>query len=198
MVHILGLKLIEGGFKMKLHLGCWHRNIPGFINVDIVDFPHIHYKSNINDLSMFESESVELIYSSHSFEYFDRIEAIEVLKEWRRVLKPDGILRIAVPDFDKLIQIYLKTGEIERILGPLYGKMEIDTPNGSDLLYHKTTYTFESLKKLLENNGFTGVKRYDWRKTIHKDYDDHSQAYFPHMDKDNGILLSLNVEVKKQ
>jgi len=26
---------------MKIHLGCWHRNIPGFVNVDLCDMDHI-------------------------------------------------------------------------------------------------------------------------------------------------------------
>ena len=182
----------------QLHLGCWHRNIPGFINVDLCDMPHINFKSGIDDLSMFENDSVDLIYSSHSFEYFDRMEAIRVLNEWRRVLKKGGVLRLAVPDFDQLLKVYEKTGQIESILGPLYGKMQIDTEKEKKVLYHKTTYTFDSLKKLLEDNGFTGIKRYNWQDTIHKDYDDHSQAYFPHMDKDNGILISLNIETIKK
>ena len=182
---------------MKLHLGCWRRNIPGFINVDLCDLPHIHHKSSIDDLSMFEDESADLIYSSHSFEYFDRCEAIEVLNEWRRVLKPGGVLRLAVPDFEKLIQVYKITNELEKILGPLFGRMEIDTEDGTRIMYHKTTYTFDSLKKILEENGFCNITRYNWRETIHKDYDDHSQAYFPHMDKENGLLISLNIEAVK-
>ena len=46
---------------VKLNLGCWHRNIPGFINVDLCDMPHIHYKTSIDKLDMFEDESVDLI-----------------------------------------------------------------------------------------------------------------------------------------
>jgi hypothetical protein len=41
------------------------------------------------------------------------------------------------------------------------------------------------------------IHRYDWRNTVHKDYDDYSQAYIPHMDKERGILMSLNVEGEK-
>lgn len=182
---------------MKLHLGCWTRDIPGFINVDLVDLPHIHYKQGIDDLSVFEDGSADLIYSSHNLEYFDRIEAKKVLKEWNRVLKPGGTLRLAVPDFEKLIQVYQSTNDISRILGPLFGRMPINTPDGEKVLYHKTVYDFDSLKKLVEECGFGDVKKYDWRDTIHKDYDDHSQAYFPHMDKENGLLLSLNIEMIK-
>ncbi len=50
----------------------------------------------------------------------------------------------------------------------------------------KLFITFYSSNRL-EFSGFDMVKRYDWQKTIHKDYDDHSQAYYPHMDKENGI-----------
>ena len=143
---------------------------------------------------MFEDNTIDLIYSSHSFEYFDRHDAIEVLGEWGRVLKPGATLRLAVPDFDKLIEIYQDSGDLDSITGPLFGRMKIDTESGSRKLYHKTVYNFDSLKNLLKNTGFKRIRRYDWKKTIHKDYDDHSQAYYPHMDKENGMLLSLNVE----
>ncbi|GAG94071.1 unnamed protein product, partial [marine sediment metagenome] len=33
--------------------------------------------------------------------------------------------------------------------------------------------------------------------TIHKGYDDCSQSYIPHMDKEHGLLISLNVEAEK-
>jgi len=182
---------------MKLHLGCWHRNIPGFVNVDLCDMEHIDHKSSIDDLSMFDDGSVSLIYSSHSFEYFNRKEAVKVLKEWGRVLKSGGVLRLAVPDFDSLVKVYQKTGEIGKILGPLYGQMDVQTTLGQKTLYHRTVYNFNSLSTLLNDNGFGNVRRYDWQRTVHKDYDDHSQAYFPHMDKENGILISLNVEAVK-
>ena len=45
--------------------------------------------------------------------------------------------------------------------------------------------------------GMREVNHYDWRDTEHSEFDDHSQAYLPHMDKDNGTLMSLNVECKK-
>lgn len=82
----------------------------------------------------------------------------------------------------------------------MYGRWEIATKNkkGPKTIYHKTVYDFDNIKKVLEEAGFRNIKRYDWRKTIHKDYDDYSQAYIPHMDKDHGILISLNVEAKKK
>lgn len=183
---------------MKLHLGCGKRYIPGFVHIDLNDFPHIDYRHDIRNLPEIKSSSVDLIYFCHGIEYFDRVEIIDVLGEWKRVLKKGGILRLAVPDFVALVKVYKKYGDLNKIIGPLYGRWEIKGQKGKvNVLYHKTVYDFSSIKTLLESQGFDSVKRYDWRKTIHKDYDDYSQAYIPHMDKKHGVLISLNIEAIK-
>lgn len=182
----------------KIHLGCGKRYIPGFVHVDLADFAHIDYQHRIDRLPMFEDNSASLIYSCHSFEYFDRQQAKEVLAEWRRVLEPEGVLRLAVPDFEALIKVYEKFGDLNRVLGPLYGRWAVPSSNSDSLIYHRTVYDFNSLQDLLIQNGFSEVRRYDWRNTVHKDYDDYSQSYVPHMDKDRGILISLNVEGVKE
>jgi len=68
---------------------------------------------------------------------------------------------------------------------------------GEETIYHKTVYDFPDLSSTLESCGFSDVSMYDWKDTEHSQFDDHSQAYFPHMDKDNGTLISLNVEATK-
>lgn len=183
---------------IKVHLGCWHRFIPGFVHVDLCDMPHIDYRSGIDCLPFFTENSVELIYCSHALEYFDREQAALVLKEWYRILEPGGLLRLAVPNFEALIRVYQMTGELTSVLGPLYGKMCIDTSNGKNVLYHKTTYDLASLSKLLIQCNFVEPEIWDWRKTEHTQVDDHSQAYFPHMQKDTGIHVSLNLQAKKR
>jgi len=185
----------EAGAKLKLHLGCGKRYLPGFVHIDRADFPHIDFRCGADSLPMFESGAAELIYASHMLEYFDRFEARRVLEEWKRVLSPGGLLRLAVPDFEALAEIYFQNKKLDAILGPLYGRMEI--AGTATVIYHKTVYDFESLRHLLEEAGFGDVRRYDWRETIHRIVDDHSQAYIPHMDKDHGKLISLNVESRK-
>ena len=180
---------------VQLNLGCGKRYIPGFIHIDLADFPHIDHRHHITTLPMFENDSVDLIYSSHTIEYFDRTEVMDVLKEWYRVLKPGGVIRLAVPDFEALLKVYKEYGILDMILGPLYGRMEVK--GASKTIFHKTVYDFASLENVLKECGFVEIKRYDWQKTIHKDYDDFSQAYIPHMDKELGLLISLNVECKK-
>ena len=182
---------------MKLHLGCGKRNFEGWTNVDLADFPHIHYQNSVDNLYMISDNSCEVVYSSHTIEYFCRDEINDVLTEWHRVLKPGGTLRLAVPDFDALIKVYRETGNLALILGPLFGKMKISSNLGEEHIFHKTVYNLDHLKTVLESNGFRDVKRYDWRTVEHSVYDDHSQAYIPHLDKENGQLISLNVEAIK-
>jgi len=177
---------------IKLHLGCGKRDFGSeWIHVDGGDFPHLH-SHDITKLD-FESNSVDLIYSSHVIEYFDREEIKFVFKEWHRVLKPNGLLRVAVPDFKAMAELYIKGASLSTFLGPIYGKHVMS----GKTIYHKTAYDFVSLKNVLEQNGFGDVMEYDWRKTEHSNFDDHSQAYVPHMDKENGKLISLNVECRK-
>ena len=181
---------------MKLHLGCDKRFIPGFVHIDLADFSHIDHRHDIRSLPMIGDASVDLIYVCHALEYFDRVEVDEILKEWCRTLKPGGVLRLAVPDFNALVTVYQKTGDLSRIIGPLFGRWPIP---GSDLtIYHRTVYDFKALGGVLEKAGFGEVRCYDWRETIHKDYDDYSQAYYPHMDKEKGLSISLNVEAVKK
>lgn len=186
--------------RIQLYLGSGKRFIPGFTHVDLDNYPHLDYKHDIANLPMFANNSADLIYTSHSFEYFDRTEGEKVLKEWHRILKPGGVLRIAVPDFEAIVKIYLKYNKDlghKGILGPLYGKMLIKEKGKNKTIYHKTTYDFKSLKKVLQSAGFKKIHRYNWEKTVHKDYDDHSQAYVPHLDKKKGVLISLNIEATK-
>jgi len=181
---------------LRLHLGSGKRYLKGYIHIDLSDHAHIDYKQSIDDLKIFEDNSVEEIYASHVFEYFDLEHAKVVLAEWKRVLIQGGILRLAVPDFDSLLKVYEKTSDIEKILGPLFGKWEITKENYS---YHKVVYNNKLLTSILEEAGYKNITQWAWRIVFrdNKEYDDHSQAYFPHMDKENGIHVSLNLQAQK-
>ena len=178
---------------MKLHLGCGPRYIPGFINVDIrSDKTAADKVDDIRTLSSFENNSAELIYACHVFEHFMRNERLGILARWYDVLSPGGIIRLAVPDFEAVAKSYLdKTVPFEKLWSALNGSQRHEY----DIHYH--CYDFDHIRQDLEAVGFINVRRYDWRKTEHANIDDYSQAYWPHMDKENGRLLSLNVEAEK-
>ena len=191
MMHHGAIKKDDGLQPKQVHIGCGDKQIPGFINVDIRDLPNVDHVASADDMPFFEDDSIDLIYCSHILEHFPRPRIMAVLNEWYRVLRPGGTLRIAVPDFENLVNVYMETKDLSLILGPLVGRQ--DYPENT----HYMVFDFPTLKRLLEGIGFKNIRRYDWRETIHKDYDDFSQAYIPHMDKDNGKLISLNIECEK-
>ncbi len=177
--------------KINLHIGCGDVYIPGFIHIDVRYFPNLDYISPANNLYMFKNNSVDLIYSCCLLEHLKKDEAEQALEEWYRVLKKGGILRVSVPDFEKVTEVYQKYKDINLIQGLVHGRQDYKEN------VHYKSYDFKSLKSLLKENGFANIHRYDWRKTIHKDYDDYSQAYIPHMNKEKGTLMSLNIEAEK-
>jgi len=179
---------------LKLHVGCGKRFIPGFVHIDQVRFPHVDHVQDIRRLPNFADSTASLIYACQVIEYFDREEVIDVLTDWRRVLAPGGILRLSVPNFAVICKLYQSGLPLEKFLGTLYGRI----PDGKDgFVYHRTTYDEASLAMLLGKLGFSDIRLWDWRKIEHADVDDFSQAYYPHMDKENGLLFNLNMQAKK-
>ena len=178
--------------EKKLHLGSGDKILPGFLNVDMRDVPGVDISGfDVADLSRFESNSFELIYACHVLEHLPRPKTFPTLLEWNRVLKKGGILRVAVPDWDATVEIYRRTSDYENLLNWIYGGRDYE---GNE---HHRQFTFTGLKTMLIEAGFKRVIRYDWRKTEHADVDEFSKAYMPHLDYDNGVLMSLNVECIK-
>jgi predicted SAM-dependent methyltransferase len=176
---------------MKLHLGCGKRYIPGYVHIDAIEYPHVDHVAAIDNLSFIPDNSVDVIYTCHVLEHFKRKEVERVLREWARTLKPGGVLRTSVPDFAQLCEVYQQHRKLDLVIGALFGRQ--------DYLYniHYNVFDFPTLSELLKRIGFTNIRRYDWAKTDHANVDDYSQAYIPHMDKEHGTLISVNVECNK-
>jgi len=178
---------------VKLHLGCGTKHIPGYINIDCQQYDSVDVVMDIMDIdNMYIENSVDAIYICHVLEHFEIKTAKILLKKMFKILKKDGILRLSVPDFEAISNLYQKTHNLKELLGLLYSNHDIPYDG------HYTIWDFDQLSNQLINEiGFAEINRYDWRETEHAEMDDFSQAYLPHMDKENGTLMSLNVEAKK-
>jgi predicted SAM-dependent methyltransferase len=174
----------------KLHLGCGTKHIPGFTNIDIRYLPGVDEVNNIRFLRNYKNDSVDLIYACHVLEHFGRWEYKNALLRWYEILKPGGTLRLAVPNFSAITARYTLTGNLQEVMGLLYGGQDYDEN------YHYVTFDINSITKDLTSIGFTSIREYDHRSTEHALIDDFSQAYLPHLDP-NGKLMSLNIEAVK-
>lgn len=172
----------------KLHLGCGTRRMPGYLNVDIQQHESVDLIADLRDLPL-EKESFDIIYNCAVIEHFGRHEWKDLLAYWSTFLKKGGKMYISTTDFDAIVERYKKTKNINELLGFLVGGQK------SDYDWHGMVFNFEVIKNGLESIGFKDVKRYDWQTFdvgLHG-VDDYSQAYLPHMDKENGHLMVLNV-----
>jgi ubiquinone/menaquinone biosynthesis C-methylase UbiE len=174
----------------KLHIGPGKTYLPGWTNIDV--FSNIRADIYASALAIpYPAETFDIIYASHILEHFHRHVILAVLTHWRHLLKFGGILRLAVPDFTAIIERYDETNDLEELLGLLYGGQS------SVLNNHCIVFDKRLLTKYLHLVGFRKVRLWDWRTTIHAEYDDYSQAYLPHLDRESGRLMSLNIEAQK-
>lgn len=144
----------------KLHLGCGRKMFPGYINIDLYR-PEADLQLDVTDLSVFQDESIDEIYMNAVLEHLFVFEQKKALSEWRRVLKPGGILRIdSTPDFDQVIKAYggqakgntRETFDIAEVIRYTHGEYGEDDKIGG---VHKDLFTKDKLRKLLEREGFT-------------------------------------------
>lgn len=181
----------------RLHVGSGEKIIPGWINVDIQN-KKADIKADIKDLhSHFNENYFDEIYACHVLEHFGRHEYKDVLKYFHAFLKPNGILKISVPDFHELIKYYFEKGDLDEIRGTLFGGQR------DEYDYHKWCHTYDSLKSDLEQIGFRHYMRYDWKNTDHAYIKDWSCDYIPRHDSEGnqlpdhlwekGQLASLNI-----
>jgi predicted SAM-dependent methyltransferase len=178
---------------MKLHLGCGYKKLEGFINVDIRPETNCDIIDDVTNLKSFNDNSADMIYACHVLEHFGRHSYKDVLKRWTTVLKSGGTLRISVPDLLKVSELhYNKKYPLKKLIGFLYGGQNYAEN------YHYIGFDFDMLKEDLEELGYKDVKMWNWKEVEHGSVDDYSQAYLPHMDKENGDLMSLNIECTKK
>lgn len=91
-----------------LNLGCGYTFHPDWTNLDFVsNSPHVIAHNLLSGIP-FEDGAFEVVYHSHVLEHFPKDKAGLFLTECGRVLKPGGIIRIAVPDLERIAANYIK------------------------------------------------------------------------------------------
>jgi predicted SAM-dependent methyltransferase len=112
----------------------------------------------------FSKNEINYIYSSHMLEHLSKKSARKFLKECLRVLKPNGVLRLVLPDLRQLVESYIQNGDADIFLEKSY----LGTPPAETLQdklkvifqgyrHHQWMYDAKSLSKMLLENGFKKV-----------------------------------------
>jgi predicted SAM-dependent methyltransferase len=80
----------------KLNFGCGGNHLAGWQNYDA--------EVDIGALLPFDDDSADYIFCEHCVEHIDYYAAICFFQECHRVLKPGGVIRIAVPSIERIAQ----------------------------------------------------------------------------------------------
>lgn len=136
---------------VRLNLGCGHRLLKGWVNVDLAD----NWTGNPPDVSAdlrklpFDDNYADVAMAIHVLEHFHLWETHDVLSEWVRVLKPGGQLVIEVPCLDKVIEFF-RQGEtnLRYTLYPLFG----DPTHRSEAMMHKWCFSRSLLEEFMRDH----------------------------------------------
>lgn len=82
---------------MNLDIGCGRSPLPGYTGVDVVPEVNPDICAPMWDIPLPDS-SVNRIFSAHALEHVAKNRVVEVLREWKRLLAPNGTIEIRVPD----------------------------------------------------------------------------------------------------
>lgn len=141
----------------KLHIGGTKKK-QGWEIFNIVKAGHVDHVGNANDLSRFADNTFSALYASHVLEHFSYTTDLQpALKEWYRVLLPNGKIYLSVPDLDTLAALLIDKNVSFKdrfyVMRMLYGGQT----NAYD--YHLTGFNEDFLRFYLTKAGFKSITR---------------------------------------
>jgi predicted SAM-dependent methyltransferase len=151
----------------RLQWGCGSWRPSGWINSDRKEGPGIDISCDIRDGLPLDTDSIDYAVSIHALPEVPYPDLIPVLTELRRVLKPNGVLRLGLPDLDRTIQAYLR-GDSSYFLIPDEEAMSLGSKFVVHLIwygYTRTFFTHDLMEEHLYKAGCTRVDRCAYRET---------------------------------
>lgn len=192
--------------KKFLHVGCGSKfkdqttrgfNTPQWeeLRLDIDASVQPDLIGTMTDMKAVADASVDAVFSSHNIEHLYPHEVPLALAEFRRVLRPDGIVVITCPDLQSVCALVAQDRLTEPVYvspaGPiapldiLYG-YRAAMQRGNLYMAHRCGFTEKVLTATLQASGFTSVAI---RRREHPDYDLWAVASL--QPNDEGVLRQL-------
>jgi predicted SAM-dependent methyltransferase len=118
---------IPASARTQIQLGCGPHERAGWLNIDYRPSGPLGYDPAKGFLNLdlraglpLPDASADLIFSSHFFEHLRHEHAVGLMRECRRVLKPGGVARFQMPDYDQAFKAYIERDP--RVLAEGIGK----------------------------------------------------------------------------
>lgn len=138
---------------VRLNIGCGHRPLESYLNVDLRNLPGVDIVSDLRMLP-FKKGTVTEIYTAHLIEHFTELQLQKkILPYWQEMLVSQGSLRLIVPDAVSMLRAYTE-GEMpfEHLREVTFGAQDYEDD------FHYTMFSPTTLKKLLCEAGFINIE----------------------------------------
>lgn len=134
---------------IKLNLGGGTNPIPGYEVVDRITGKEAYPLA-------YADNSADEIRASHILEHFSHRWTLRVIEDWVRVLRPGGLLKIAVPDFEWIVEKYHSDEAGSLPLEAYLMGSQIAEDDGS----HLAIFNEAKLQTLMEMAGLVQITRW--------------------------------------
>jgi SAM-dependent methyltransferase len=174
-----------------MNWGCGPCIVPGWINCDRKVGEGINLRCDIRDGLPLLSDSLDYIVSIHALQDLCYCDVRLALTELHRVLKPNGVLRLGLPDLEKALRAYLR-GDHAYFHVPDRDAKSIGGKLITQAIWYgsvRTPFTYDFIEELLSSVGFQQTVRCQYRTT--------RSAYADIVELDNRERESLFVEAMK-
>jgi predicted SAM-dependent methyltransferase len=144
-----------------VNLGCGPGAAPGWLNCDLRALPGVDLLMDLRRGLPLAAASVDCVAGIHVLQDLAWHEVAPALRELHRVLKPGGVLRLAVPDLDKALRAYLARDAAYFHVPDNHAR----SPGAklvTQIVWYgsvRTPFTFEFLEEWLAGARFAAIRR---------------------------------------
>jgi predicted SAM-dependent methyltransferase len=162
----------------KLQVGTGPNPLPGWLNTDLFPDTYAEYRDDVIFLDAsqalpLDDTSFDYVFSEHQIEHIPEPDARAMVREFFRILRPGGRVRIATPDLAAIIGLYrnplddLRRHYVDWVMANFLPNVE----SGNRRCYvvnqmftahkHRFIYDEETLAAILADAGFRDIQRYE-------------------------------------
>jgi predicted SAM-dependent methyltransferase len=157
-------RLVASKTPIFVNLGSGPRGIndPRWVNVDGYLDKGVQFLLDFTRPLPFVDWSLDGVFCEHVFEHFSQDEGARLAREIRRCLRPDGVLRIVVPDAERIMQAYFENPGQLACRRDTHTAMEAVNSYFRQRYEHHFLYGWTTLRSMLEQVGFATVVRSEY------------------------------------
>ncbi|MEW6268435.1 MAG: methyltransferase domain-containing protein [Thermodesulfobacteriota bacterium] len=151
----------------RLNWGCGPVTARGWVNCDKILGPGVDVCCDVRSGLPLRDGSFDYAVGVHVLQDLAYPDVVPALRELRRVLKPDGVLRLVLPDLERALQAH-RANDRAYFYVPDEDAATVDGKLAVQITWYgsvRTPFTFAFAAELLERSGFRRVVRCPFGET---------------------------------